>query len=60
MMAAFALFELPLVLRLVRLFRHTAIYEVWLFYICAGLATFSLLLAGLDCADIFYTAFWNS
>lgn len=57
MMGAFTLFVLPLALRLGRLFRPIAKYEVWLFYVCACLVIFSLILASLDCADIFYTAF---
>ncbi len=57
MMGAFMLFVLPLALRLFRLLRPVAKYEVWLFYICVSLAIFSLMLANLDCADIIYTAF---
>ncbi len=57
MMGAFMLFVLPLALRLIRLFYPIAKYEVWLFYICASVASFSLMFASLDCADIFYTAF---
>lgn len=57
MMLAFALFALPLALRLVRLNRRIAGYEVLLFWICFAASGAALLLASLDCASIFYTAF---
>lgn len=57
LLGAFVLFVFPLALRLVRLICPIAICEVWLYGICACFAIFSLYLASLDCADIFYTAF---
>ena len=57
MVFAFALFAFPLLLRLLRYRRRIAVYEVAVFWICIGTTCFSLFLATLDCASIFYTAF---
>ncbi|MCU1126875.1 hypothetical protein JAK51_11675 [Stenotrophomonas maltophilia] len=57
MIMAFIVFALPLVLRVIRLLCRVGVYEVWLFYICVAFVGFSLMLASLDCADVFYTAF---
>lgn len=57
MIMAFVVFALPLVLRVIRLLCRVRVYEVWLFYICVAFVGFSLMLASLDCADVFYTAF---
>ncbi|MPM43162.1 hypothetical protein SDC9_89835 [bioreactor metagenome] len=57
MLLAFALFALPLVLRIILFNRRVATFELTMF-LCCGLATaFALWLASLDCASIFYTAF---
>lgn len=57
MITAFGLFFLPLALRLVRMNRPVAGYEVVLFWLCLAATCAALMLASLDCASIFYTAF---
>lgn len=57
MIGSFGIFLAPLALRLLRLNRAVARYEIVLFWICAGLVCLSLMLASTDCASIFYTAF---
>lgn len=57
MITAFGLFFLPLALRLVRMNRPVAGYEVVLLWVCLGVAGAALMLASLDCASILYTAF---
>ncbi len=54
---SFSLFVMPLALRLLRLRRAVAGYEVGLFYGCAGICIIALWAASLDCAEVFYTAF---
>ncbi|MGL4321805.1 MAG: hypothetical protein ACRCS3_13170 [Paracoccaceae bacterium] len=57
MVFAFALFALPLVLRIILFNQKVSTFELIMFF-CCGLATaFALWLASLDCASLFYTAF---
>jgi len=57
MIVAFGLFALPLAVRLLRMTRPVAGYEVVLLWLCLAVAGAALTLASLDCASIFYTAF---
>ncbi len=57
MIGAFALFSLPFVLRLFRIRRAVASFEIAVLFFCVALTIFALWLASLDCASIFYTAF---
>lgn len=57
MVFAFALYALPLVLRIILFNQRVTTFELAMF-LCCGLATaFALWLASLDCASLFYTAF---
>ncbi|MGD9919701.1 MAG: hypothetical protein AB7U46_16975 [Paenirhodobacter sp.] len=57
MLFAFALFILPLTIRILRAWRRIARVELVVFGLCAFVSCVALWLASLDCASIFYTAF---
>ena len=57
MISAFVLFLLPLMLRLVLIKQGPSWIELLVFCLCLAVVLLALWLAGLDCADIFYTAF---
>ncbi|MFZ7090067.1 hypothetical protein [Primorskyibacter sp. 2E233] len=57
MLFAFAVFSIPMVVRVFRFKRRVAGYEIVAFALCVLSTCFSLFLASLDCASIFYTAF---
>lgn len=57
MISAFVLFLLPLMLRLALIKRSLSWIELLLFCFCLAVTLLALWLAGLDCADVFYTAF---
>ena len=54
---AFALFGLPLLVRLLQFFKAVSKIEAGVYYFTAFTAIIFLFLASLDCAQIFYTAF---
>ena len=57
MIFVFALFIVPLIARVSRLRRGITHIELVMFSACAFAGCFSLWLASVDCASIFYTAF---
>lgn len=57
MVFAFALFFMPLIVRLYRFVREISVVEVWLYLGALAVSVLALFLATLDCAQIFYTAF---
>lgn len=57
MVVAFALFALPLVLRIILFNHRVTTFELTIFLCCVLATAFALWLASLDCASIFYTAF---
>lgn len=58
MLIAFVLFIVPLTIRGLRARRRIACFELVVFSLCAFVSCFALWLASLDCASIFYTAFF--
>lgn len=57
MVFAFALFALPLVLRIILFNQRVTTFELTMFLCCGTATAFALWLASLDCASLFYTAF---
>lgn len=53
----FAVFLVPLGLRVFRFAAPVARVEAIAFWVCGALVCFALFLAGLDCGSVFYTAF---
>ena len=53
----FALFFIPLAVRLVRFRHNVSGIEVGLYYFISAISAGSLLIAALDCGEVFYTAF---
>jgi hypothetical protein len=58
MIFSFAIFVVPFVLRLLLILRDFTRFEMATYSIALGLVAFALLLASMDCAEIFYTAFF--
>jgi hypothetical protein len=57
MVLAFAVFAMPLLIRILCLKRRVATSEVVLFWVCVFLVSAALMVASMGCASIFYTAF---
>ena len=57
MIFSFVIFVVPFVMRLFLILRDFTRFEVATYSIALGLVVFALLLASMDCAEIFYTAF---
>jgi hypothetical protein len=57
MIFAFSVFLVPFLLRLVRIKRWMAKFEAVNYFLCLGLVALALIVASMDCADVFYTAF---
>ena len=57
MIFAFTVFLVPFLLRLMRIKRGMATFEAVNHFLCLGFVAFALIVASMDCANVFYTAF---